>query len=1208
MEDSESNPKSSTTPESTINEKEKFIETHEKLTTAKNLASSYEQRIQAYQTELARPVDKSNPRWKTRQTDTRSRLTYTRKKLAAAQKNLSNIRISLSKDFDRRTAARNEVESAARTGDHDEVKRALWNNIRSPIARELFSEYSPDSGRIVNEYGKIRKSKYRDTSVRIKRLKNEFLELMSPRDFEAKVRRDRKRLTLSQKNSAGLRSSGNAKIQSGKSNFDKGFTSESKSLGYKTTGSAETKRQKDAIEIVSTNTPPVKSKNTGTGTTNDPTVKSKNTGTGTTNDPPVKSKNTGTGTTNDPYKATQPNMELVSPLIESQKAKDKVKTFDNVIPNFKTIPTGSYVGISKDGQPVEGAVKPEYYVVIDSKGKERKFKTEKSAEKFIERTSKEETVITPLGLTSFVKENQPTAKILDTKKHDNIGDALISDLSNAIRYADAVDSGEVDKSKLNLAEQALYYSSSALKPITDLAYAADEVIRGTDHKVQPSISSTLIDAGIDVGSKIIETGDLTPEIENKVADYVKEDPLRTVVQLPAEAALWIAGGKAIQGAVKVAKAASPVKVIAPAIEEKVVYRGVATYKGKPLIGIAENKIHVGAPKIEIPELSKPALQSRNGGELALGRGGERALFYSEETLSKQVSTGYINPLSKERADAWIKLTDTVTKSKGVTNVSKLGDAPFKGQSAKQGQYVLEYAEKLNKSGDLDTLHGSIATRAGIDDTLRAEAGNVLRMGDIDFSLKLTKSESKNLPKLTPGEIKNKISKTDKALERKAISKQKEFAKNYPLESNEKLVLDEFGKNKGIYLIRESVDESTGKVVKHDQKIAEFVLEKSKGQAQLGKNPKDLTHILDKKIPDDNVKLVEYDLEARTLNYQFLTQAKTGLSYQKYLPTATGKKINLKGKTPDEVLALQKLDTKAKAMIHPAEGRSKDIVRGYWEARQISLNQLKSGQSKLSKETRTAAENLKSKYPELDFSRIPDEKVLINFSTKSTKEAGPSGISKILETTTKVQSGSQLQLLKTNPKNEPFSTKPSSKSPTKSASVSLTGKSTKLPSTKSTKSASTKSTKSSSPKSTKLPSTSVKLPSTSVKLPSTSVKLPSTSVKTPSVRGSGSSITILPSKRRGIFLTDGGAKTPKRRKERNSGKIFEFIGNSRSDNVSGIFNRREITYGKKSIKKILHDDESFIRKSNRKSQGKSTKKSRKKSTKKSKSLLDIEINF
>ena len=65
---------------------------------------------------------------------------------------------------------------------------------------------------------------------------------------------------------------------------------------------------------------------------------------------------------------------------------------------------------------------------------------------------------------------------------------------------------------------------------------------------------------------------------------------------------------------------------------------------------------------------------------------------------------------------------------------------------------------------------------------------------------------------------------------------------------------------------------------------------------------------------------------------------------------------------------------------------KDIVRRYWQARQSELNQIRGGEPLRAKKTRDAAEKFKSLYPEINFTTLPDEKIVLNLSSKGSGES------------------------------------------------------------------------------------------------------------------------------------------------------------------------------------------------------------------------------
>ena len=111
----------------------------------------------------------------------------------------------------------------------------------------------------------------------------------------------------------------------------------------------------------------------------------------------------------------------------------------------------------------------------------------------------------------------------------DFGQALKAGMWNALRFGDAVDLGETERK--NIFDDILYYSSSGVKPIVDIPLSVSNLLGKSDFQISPSLSSGLTDIPI----KGITEGDwVTPA--QTFADYVIKDPLRTVAQLPAEAA------------------------------------------------------------------------------------------------------------------------------------------------------------------------------------------------------------------------------------------------------------------------------------------------------------------------------------------------------------------------------------------------------------------------------------------------------------------------------------------------------------------------------------------------------------------------------------------------------------------------------------------------------------------------------------------------
>ncbi len=361
-----------------------------------------------------------------------------------------------------------------------------------------------------------------------------------------------------------------------------------------------------------------------------------------------------------------------------------------------------------------------------------------------------------------------------------------------------------------------------------------------------------------------------------------------------------------------------------------------------MIGIQQKNIVLGHDPSKIP-FDKINLQSRSGGELALGHGGEKTIFYSNKTLQHLVDKKFIDQLSKDRAQATVRLEEATHASKGKEFVGDIGRDGFKKVSNEQGDFLLKKTASLQSKGEIDVVHGSIATRVNVEPSLRGLSGDILKMGDLDIVPKA----SKNM-----------------GFEDRASKLIKEYYDEFPLSKGEsKSFVDKAGSNRELHLIK-----ADGR----KEKIFEVVM-KTSDESPIGKTKDDPTKILDYKMPfDKKVKATDYPIETKTLEYQGLTQTKTILSFQK------------------------SLDPTVKAKIYTARGREKDIVRRYWQARQSELNQIRAGKPLTAAKTREAAEKFKLLYPELDFTKISEEKVVLNLSSRTGESTKNS--SSVIEST------------------------------------------------------------------------------------------------------------------------------------------------------------------------------------------------------------------
>lgn len=632
----------------------------------------------------------------------------------------------------------------------------------------------------------------------------------------------------------------------------------------------------------------------------------------------------------------------VNTVINSQKVKrEEPKNY------LHTISLNETLGLNDKTPEQQGPQKQNYHYTVsltENFGGERKV---------------------PAGSLDFIYGNKQQQIKRDSKSNNPLitfGDLL----HNTIRYYDIVEAGEAKKPEgLGLLP---YYSSQQLKPFYNIPLSL------MGERTFPSLSET----GFEMGYELVTKG--KTKTHDPIGDYIKKDPIGSLVQLPSEALLWITGGKVIEGGIKGTQKAfallppsvqkqitssvsknivDPIQKITPQLKQTKVddtpfWKGI-TLDNKPVIGIVEKKIVIGTPKPETIPTAKINLTSRSKGELSLGVGPERNIFYSEKALKYFEGIGFINPLSKIRSQASQRL-ESATQKEGKIIISSLGTNAFKNVSDDQGMALLKLIEREHKAGLIEDPHGSLSTRSHIEPILRRESGNVIRIGDFDV-----------VPKAS------ELARRKISLEDYASKLIKEARDTVPLKKGEQIrITDKIGEARHLEL-----KHSGGKDF---NKIFE-ILVKDSDEMKLGLNPKSPTHIMGFKIPSDSIKMLDYDIRTSTLKYQGLTQTKTINAFQEFKETAKKFESSIIGESK-----LSKLDTKAKAVIYPGIGREqKDIARRYWEGRQTELNQLRAGLFKSAKETREAAEEFKKLYPEIKFGDIPDEKIALSFKTASSFE-------------------------------------------------------------------------------------------------------------------------------------------------------------------------------------------------------------------------------
>ena len=546
--------------------------------------------------------------------------------------------------------------------------------------------------------------------------------------------------------------------------------------------------------------------------------------------------------------------------------------------------------INANAQVITRMISPREQVEAISRGEvEPSFIGQFSAEKYYQSTLSGSTAsLRPSqSYTNAVIRSSTTALLLlgaeTVKGSDFIGpkkpkekqdNGFLSSLYSTLRYSDPLDKADVKPQGL---EWFLYGASRGLRPFYNIPLSVAE-IAGQKTDMQPTLGSTVFEKGYKQTVGNIMRGNYlgallyftTSKYAVDAAEHLVKDPA-SVLELPAEAALWLTGGKAIQvGAQAFKKYSSLVyqskKLL---IDEKptTILRSL-TWKDKPLISLQEGKLVKGY-KPELIPLEKIGGLGRSGYEGALGSGMEKEIFYSTRALTSQVQRKIIPQIAKERAESASRLLELTKEIKG--DIGAFGKTPIKGLTQKQSDYLLSTVVKEQKAGTVELVHGSTALKPQIAAPIRKEAGSSLQLGDIDVVPK-----GKDIEKIGTGLIER-------------------FAKDFPLEKGQKLqMIKPFGKNKALILKDSDEERKIFEVVIRGTKDSESGL--TTGSKILGYN-----------IPEKaSVKAKDIPVKLHTARFQQLTQGKQVLAYQ--------------------------IGSKTSLDIFTSSGRTKDIVRFYWKAR------------------------------------------------------------------------------------------------------------------------------------------------------------------------------------------------------------------------------------------------------------------------------------
>lgn len=573
-------------------------------------------------------------------------------------------------------------------------------------------------------------------------------------------------------------------------------------------------------------------------------------------------------------------------------------------------------------------------------GKERTFKNRETAEKFVKRVEgnyqiqgpsnvlhhtvnlsegKKETFDSPYGGLEFTFQKEKGISYGYEK--DNLLQNLASGLYDSLRYSDRVDTKEVEPPKG--IEWLNYYASKGLSPVYNIPLSLMD-----DKKIQPTLTETAFDTGLQLATKG------KTETHDPIGDYLRDNPIGVLSQLPAEAAMWIYGGKAVKTGGELVKAYSPLVYQSKKILTEVgakpttVYRGV-TWKNNPVVGIQDGKIVKGYDPGKVADtISRIKVETlgREGIEFSLGSGIEKGLIYSDSTLRELVSRGIIPDVAKARAVQAGIITREGMKI--TSQPGEIGKLPIQDLTQKQSDVIFKGVLKGQDDKTIDLVHGSPATGVSTPEEIKTLAGSALKFGDVD---------------VTP------IGKTPKVRREVADKLIQGFAADFPLEPGQRLSI--VGKGAG---------ETTNRALKlydpkfpEPRKIFEVVLRES-GETSSKGLPSG-NKILGFNIPfKKSVKAKDIPIKFHTADFQLLTNIKQVLSFQKGSTTQFD--------------------------IYTSSGRTKDIVRAYWNVKGKAF--FKGGEQ--GKLLDIEAEKFRKLYPGVKFTDYKPEKVLLSSSKTESK--------------------------------------------------------------------------------------------------------------------------------------------------------------------------------------------------------------------------------
>ena len=249
-------------------------------------------------------------------------------------------------------------------------------------------------------------------------------------------------------------------------------------------------------------------------------------------------------------KTETPMGDLRSFIPQQPRISDAVlQQRQKAMANIAASKGGSFIGYGDDGTPVQGPPKVSTetkWTVTDPNKTQTTTIPTMLGESYVVQAPVSYTFETKEEAESFAKTLQPQQNKIKT---DN-------EFVNALRYSDLVDSGEVinPKDTPSLADDILYYSSAGLRPIYNIGLTGYNLAQDKQVPTQPTTLESFAGGLIESGQFALSGGQEGRPLEQTMGDtwkYVSSDPLRSIVEIPAEVGIGLLGGKALQGIGKV---------------------------------------------------------------------------------------------------------------------------------------------------------------------------------------------------------------------------------------------------------------------------------------------------------------------------------------------------------------------------------------------------------------------------------------------------------------------------------------------------------------------------------------------------------------------------------------------------------------------------------------------------------------------------------